>query len=335
MKICICGGGNLGHVTAGFIAAKGDDEVRLLTRNPDRWATSLTIDTPDGTVLEGRLAQVSARPEDVIPGSDIVLLCLPGFSIAAVLDEIRPFLSPNTAVGSIVASTGFFFQAMKSLPGSNPLFGFQRVPFIARTSVYGHRASLQGYKKQLFVAVERSDEKECLRLELERLTSTPVTLLKNMYEASLTNSNPLLHTSRLYSMWKDWHEGIVYDRKSLFYEEWTEEAAALYIAMDNEFQALLRTLDVTPGSIPCVLDYYESTDATSLACKLRSIQAFKGIASPMKECGGGFIPDFKSRYFTEDFPYGLAIIHNLIKEKGLSAPNINMVHEWGEGKVKG
>ena len=34
-KVCICGGGNLGHVVTGFLAANGDCEVSLLTRHPD------------------------------------------------------------------------------------------------------------------------------------------------------------------------------------------------------------------------------------------------------------------------------------------------------------
>ena len=44
MKICICGGGNLGHVVAGFVAAQGRHEVSLLTRQPERWSTELTIE---------------------------------------------------------------------------------------------------------------------------------------------------------------------------------------------------------------------------------------------------------------------------------------------------
>ena len=55
----------------------------------------------------------------------------------------------------------------------------------------------------------------------------------------------------------------------------TEEAAALYMAMDSELQQLIARLPVRPGSIPTVLEYYESTDAPSLARKLRSIEAFK------------------------------------------------------------
>jgi hypothetical protein len=86
---------------------------------------------------------------------------------------------------------------------------------------------------------------------------------------------------------------------------------------------------VRKGSIATVLDYYESTDAVSLAKKLRSIEAFKGILSPMKQVEGGYIPDFQSRYFTEDFPYGLAIIHRLAHEKGVPSPSIDMVYDWG------
>lgn len=333
MKICICGGGNLGHVTAGFIAAAGNDEVRILTRRPDRWGRTLLIDTPDRGTIEGRLACVSANAAEVVPDADIVLLCLPGFSIASTLGEISPYVSASTIVGSIVSSTGFYFQARHILPAGTQLFGFQRVPFIARTSQYGHRASLLGYKKSLSMGTDNVEHPQQLRKDIERIMATPVVLLGNMYEVSLTNSNPLLHPSRLYSMWKDWTPGDVYSRNSMFYEEWTEEAAAIYIAMDNELGALLKVLPVSPGCIPGVLEYYESTDAASLAAKLRSIEAFKGILSPMKKVDGGYVPDFSSRYFTEDFPFGLAIIRNLAKEKNIPCPVIDKVYEWGMSKI--
>ena len=330
MRICICGGGNLGHVVAGFIASRGTDEVNILTRRPDRWAQTLAIDTPDGGTLHGRLARVSSRPEDIISGCQAVMLCLPGWSIGTTLDSIRPCLSPETAVGSVVSSTGFYFEARRRLPEGTPLFGFQRVPFIARTAEYGHRASLLGYKQQLVMGTESIPAPDAFRLEMERMLATPVVLAKNMYEVSLSNSNPLLHPARLYSLWHDWHEGTVYPRVPMFYEEWDDLAARLYIAMDGELQALLGALPVSAGCIPTVLDYYESHDAASLAAKLRSIKAFKGIPAPMKEVAGGYVPDFTSRYFTEDFPYGLAVIHRLAHEKGVHTPIINKVYEWGK-----
>ena len=233
------------------------------------------------------------------------------------------------AIGSVVSSTGFFFEALKILPATIPLFGFQRVPFIARVKEYGRSAHLLGYKPQLGIAVEHLQDAEPLRQQIEHLFNTPVELLGSHYEVSLTNSNPLLHTSRLYSMWHDWHKGIVYPTQNRFYADWTDEASQLLIDMDREFFRLLAVLPVRPGSIPTILDYYESHDAASLTRKLRSIPAFRDILSPMKAVEGGFIPDFQSRYFTEDFPYGLAIIRRLLQEHHIDAPHIEMVYQWG------
>ena len=91
----------------------------------------------------------------------------------------------------MVSSSGFFFEAFELLPADNPIFGFQRVPFISRTIEYGRKAELKGYKESLHVAIEHTDAKEHLRIELERLFEKPVTLADNFYEVSLSNSNPL------------------------------------------------------------------------------------------------------------------------------------------------
>ena len=329
MKICICGGGNIGHVVAGFVAAQGRHEVLLLTRHPELWSHRLTVETPNGITYTGQLYGVYKDAVNAVSEADIVLLCLPGYAIRSTLLQIRGFLQPHAAVGSVVSSTGFFFQALELLPKEQPLFGFQRVPFISRITEYGHSARLMGFKDSLNMAVEHSKDKEQLCNVLADILQTPITLLASHYEASLSNSNPLLHPSRLYSLWKDWKKGTTYNRVPMFYEEWTDEASQLYIEMDNELQALLRYLPVSPGSIATVLDYYDSSDAESLTRKLRSIEAFKGIPSPMKQTEEGFVPNLQSRYFTEDFPYGLAFIHRLAHEKGTPSPTIDKILEWG------
>lgn len=334
MKICICGGGNLGHVIAGFLAAEKENEVSLLTRHPERWEKELFIEIPQGDVLKGTLYHITSHAEEVISDADIVLLCLPGFAIPAELETIQPFLQTRTVVGSVVSSTGFFFEAMKRLPATTPLFGYQRVPFISRIIEYGRSAHLLGYRPQLYVSIEQTEEKEKLLDILEKMFKTPTTLLKNYYEASFTNSNPLLHPSRLFTMWKNWEPGIVYDRQYGFYTEWDNDASNIYIDMDKEFQQLLSKLPVTKGSIPTVLDYYESFDAPSLTRKIRSIEAFQNILAPMKKIGKGFIPDFQDRYFTEDFPYGLGIIYQQAQKEGIQTPIIEKVLSWGLQKIK-
>ena len=104
--------------------------------------------------------------------------------------------------------------------------------------------------------------------------------------------------------------------------------------MDDEFQSLLKILGLKEGCIPPILDYYESSDADSLTLKLRSIKAFQNISSPMKAVEGGFIPDFSSRYFTEDFPFGMRFIVETAQKHNVSIPVIGKIYQWGLSKIE-
>ena len=334
-RICLCGGGSLGHVIAAWLSAKGTAEVSILTGSPDRWNKEINVFLPESEVLTGRLTSVSGNPEEVISDADVVLFCYPGFMIASELERIKPYLKQDAYVGSVFSSTGFFFEALRILSPSQPLWGFQRVPFICRVQEYGSSARLLGYKPCYHIAVENvpNEQKRKFADMISEWFERPVHLLKNYYEASLTNSNPLLHTSRLYTMFGRENEGRVYPRMINFYEDWTVEAADVLIKMDREFFELLKVLPVTEGYLPPILEYYESHDAQSLAAKLSSIAGFKGITSPMIQTEGGWIPDFKSRYFTEDFPYGLKYIWQLAHAYNISTPVIDEVYQWGISKL--
>lgn len=334
-RICICGGGSLGHVVAGWLSAKGYARVDILTRRPEKWKHEIKIDTPEGISLNGKIGVISNNPEEVIPFAEVILLCLPGFLIKEELENIKPYLNQKTYIGSVFSSTGFFFEAKKILSHKQPLWGFQRVPFISRVESYGKSAHILGYKNVHNIAIENVTEQEKVNFAtiIQNWFERPINILNNYFEASLTNSNPLLHTSRLYTMFGGKNEGKVYSRMMLFYEEWTEEAADLYIKMDKELFQILDALPVSKDFLPTVLDYYESYDAKSLTAKLSSIQGFKGIISPMIERKDGWVADYSSRYFTEDFPYGLKYIWQLAHDKAIPCPNIDMVYEWGMGKL--
>lgn len=331
--ITICGGGNLGHVVAAYLAAKDGLEVRLLTRKPALWHSELLLRLPDGDSQTARLAAVTDDARRAVSGADMVLLCLPGYSIAPVLATIAPHLAHTTLVGSVVSSTGFFDQALSLLPAHSQLFGFQRVPFIARTEVYGSIACLLGRKQLLRVATEGVEAPQSFADSLASLLDTPVELLSSRYEASLSNSNPLLHPARLYSLWHDWQPGTVYPRCPMFYAEWTDEASRIYVAMDDELHGLIRRLPMPADSLPSVLSYYESDTVEALTAKLRSIEAFRAIAAPMMECDGGYAPDLGSRYFKEDFPYGLDLLIRLAHNCGLEVPTMQMVARWGKKMI--
>ncbi len=339
-NICICGGGAQGTVIAGYLSGKGLS-VSVLTSRPDEWSKEILVKTCDGKQIKGCLCCITGLPELVIPSADVVLMCLPGFLIRDELEKIKPCLRPKTYVGSVVSSTGFFFEALKILPPDQPLWGFQRVPFICRVEHYGHSARLLGYKSSHNIAVENvaDGEKKLFADEVSRLFDGPVRLLKNYWEASLTNSNPILHTARLYSMFSAWDATARSDHNILFYEEWTDESSELLIRMDREFFEVLKRVPVSEGFLPPLLEYYESTDAPSLTRKIRSIKAFKGIKSPMKQVDGGWVPDFSDRYFTEDFPYGLKLVCQLAGNQefahpAVHVPTLEKVCGWGCGIIE-
>ena len=323
----------MGHICVGVLSSHNDVEVSLLTNRPTQWGSRIVVTDMTGKEYVADVVNVSDRPQDVIADADMVVICQPGFLIEGTLQQIKPWLKEGAIVGSLVSSTGFFFQAHKILTERVGLFGFQRTPFIARVDKYGHSARLLGYKNEVAIAVENIADAEHIRQMVERLFITPTVLRSNYYEVSLTNSNPILHTGRLYSMWSNW-SGEVYDHNILFYKEWTDEASQLLIDMDAEFMTLLEKLPVAKGAIPSLLEYYESTDAASLTRKISSIAAFQTITSPMQEVEDGWVPDFSSRYFTEDFPFGLKYIKDMAIECGVITPTIDKVLVWGLSKIK-
>ena len=155
--ICICGGGSLGHTIAASASNRGY-RVNLLTGHPEKWSNHLDVTDCRGQVIHGTIHQASNRPEEVIPSSDVILLCVPGYMIEPVLRQIAPFVGPQQEIGSVVSSSGFFWMARHLLGEGKRLFGFQRVPFISRVTRYGQAADLKGYKSSLKIGGNRHSD---------------------------------------------------------------------------------------------------------------------------------------------------------------------------------
>lgn len=326
--LCVCGGGSLGHVIAGMVPSKEGVKVNILTRKPEKWQDKIEVFLPDGKTVIGNLNKISSDPNEVISEADVILFCLPGYAIPEELDKISNSIKPHASIGTVFSSTGFFQEAFKKVPDNVSLFGFQRVPYVSRIEKYGVSAHLLGYKDMLHLAVERSKNPENLRQLMENWLGEPVKLLNSWMEAAITNSNPLLHTSRLYTMFKDWKPGKFYDHQSLFYEDWTDEASDCLVNMDIELFGLIDNLPVTKGYLKPILEHYESKNCHELTKKISSIPSFKGIKTPMIETQDGWIPDFHNRYFVEDFEYGLGTLRNLFMDYNIICPTIDKISTW-------
>lgn len=329
--ICICGGGSQGHISAGVIGSKSEYTVNILTRRPNLWSHDFVTVDLSGKEYHGTLNVISDQPSEVIPEAEIVFICLPGYAIKEELIKIAPYLSSNTIVGCAFGGSGFFLQLFEVLGPKAKGFALQRVPYTGRPKEYGHSATLKGYKPYLKVAATNIDSPEQVKQMLEEWYSTPVYLLSHWLEATLSNSNPLLHPCRMHIMFKDWTPEKVYNRIPYMYNtDWDDESSACWIHCDNELHEIMSKLPMHAEEVPSVLDYYGCSDIQSLTAKMQSIEPFKTVQAHMIEDKGGYKVDPTVRYFIEDIPFGLLLIKAFAEFTQTHTPIIDKVIYWAQ-----
>ncbi|MBQ0087725.1 MAG: NAD/NADP octopine/nopaline dehydrogenase family protein [Prevotellaceae bacterium] len=326
MKITVIGGGNIGTLMAAEFAHRGNS-VSLYTSDPSKWSNDITVNDELGNELYiAHLDCISNSYVEVIPGAEYIFVAMPSFLYDGLSKKIVPLIEKGQKIGFVPGSGGAEFSFMNALDKGAILFGLQRVHSISRLESYGHSVNMLGRKSELQVAsIPRVYSSE-ISNDLERLFEIPCVSLSNYLTVTLTPSNPILHTTRLYSMFKDMNK---YDHNVLFYEEWTNASSEMLFACDAELQSVIKSIpELDLSNVISLPFYYESDTPERLTNKIKSIQAFKGITSPMLEVNGVWVPDYNSRYFTEDFPYGLQIIKQMAAFCNVDCPNIDKVLAW-------
>ncbi|MBI9052568.1 MAG: NAD/NADP octopine/nopaline dehydrogenase family protein [Bacteroidales bacterium] len=332
LNILVVGGGNLGHAIYGKAAQNKYINVSLLTSRPNLWASELKVYEEDGSFSKVKMLNVSDSAEEIVPNADLIILTIPSFLIRNTLIEIEPLIKTGAWVGSIQCSGGYFWMAQSILPKGTKIFGFQRVPFISRIREYGSSVNIKGYKKQLKIATNKSsDNDHTIINNLKKIFNTPTIKLKSFLEVTLTNSNPILHPSRLYDLFKNISLNKNFRDEPLFYEEWSDNASNILIKCDDELADIVRALNNKMDPIPSILKHYGVDDSLSLTIKLRSIAAFKGIRLGLSKVSENtFRIDLNNRYFTEDIPFGLLIIKGFAEQLKIETPMIDEIILWAQ-----
>ncbi len=333
VKIAICGGGNVAHVMAGLLSQNPGLEIRILTRKPHLWAESIQVRDDAGQVTTGRPRLISSQAGEVIPGAEMVILALPAYARAAVLKTIAPHLTGDVWVGSFPGTGGFDWIAQKALQATSArvsIFGAQRVPYISRIIRYGQEVFGSPKEEGIAIATSPQSRSRELASTLSAILQMPVSCLNNFLEITLATSNPILHPARVYTLFHDYEAGRFWHERILFYEAWDDAASDLLIRMDLEVHDIFTRIPLDMSGISPLLHHYGVHDAQSLTHKISGITSFKGIPTPMLETGDGFFPDFESRYFTEDIPFGLLIIKGVAAITDTSTPAMDTVLAWAQ-----
>ncbi len=331
MKITIIGAGNIGSQFAVSFAAKGHS-VTVFASKPERISSHMSIvDDNDNLIAEGELSAVTNNMADALRGADYVFVTHPAFMLKSTAEAMYEYIEQGTRIVVVPGTGGAEFFFKKLVDKGAELFGLQRVPSVARLKDYGKTVCCSGYRDMLHIAGIPGRNLASVGELLTEGFGIPCKLLKNYLCVTLTPSNPILHTTRLRTEFADYKEGVVYPKNILFYEEWADESSRLLFACDDELQQVCRALNkLELEDVVSLKIHYESDTAEKLTQKIRSIKSLQGLGSPMIEVEGGFIPDFSSRYFTADFPYGLAILVQIAAVAGVEVPNMTQTLRWYE-----
>lgn len=332
MKIAVIGGGNIGTLMAGEFAAHGH-EVRMCASRPETWSQAIDVLGPDGNVLmTGPLALVTDDLARAVDGAELVFVTYPTFLFADLAARLLPLVGAGQALVVVPGADAEFSFAPCTASGA-VLLGLQRVHSVARLEERGKSVYMLGRRGELQLASIPARVAADYAPIFEDLFGVPIRVLPNYLVETLTPSNPILHTTRLCSMFSAWEPGVTYPENILFYETWDDASSELLIACDAELQQVCRELEGLLGidltEVRSLKLHYESADAPAMTHKISHIPAFKGLTSPMREVApGAWVPDFSSRYFRADFSYGLKVIRDFAALVGVPTPNIDHVWQW-------
>jgi len=332
VNICILGGGNIGTLLLADIGRNDKLRVRLLTSKPNVWNDIIEVyDSNNVFKYSGKIDMVSDNPDDVIRDADIIISTLPSHVFSIVLDKINSSIKPGTWIGMMPGSGGGEFYLKKLFGSKCVLFGFQRVHGISRVKEYGKSVYDLGRKSELYIATIPKELSVEVATTMEDIIGIKCYSHRNYLNVTLTPSNPILHTSRLYSLFREYSNNCYWDREIEFYSDWTDEASDILIECDKELQGMCKMIgNIDLSGVKSLTTYYESSTPKEMTEKIRSIKAFSGIKVPMIRREKGYVPDFNSRYFKEDFPYGLCIIKSFCDIIGLNTPMIDEILLWYE-----
>lgn len=326
MKVTIVGAGNMGLAMTGYIAVNNKAEVTLFTKKS---IDSIILDQKEKGICETtENFSVSSDPVTAFSEADVVLVTYPAFLRKDFILTYQSYMKSGSCLGFVPGYGGAEYCCQELIRRDVVIFGLQRVPYVARAVNHENSATagILSAKKELFIgAIQRDKTAEIAKI-MEQLLDIPVVRLKEYLSITLAPSNPLLHITGLYNVFKDYKKGQTFPDNMRFYEEWNDETSEMLFRYDAELQEICRKLsplDMTEV-VPLPI-YYESPTPVDMTRKLKSIEAFKAVMVPLKKEEEGYVPDLSSRMFVEDYPYGVCIIKDFARMLGVSTPTVDLL----------
>lgn len=334
MKITIVGAGNMGLAIAGWLSLKHQYDVVLYTqKNMLENGRFMVADIEQDALLcvDAMNIEVTASKERAFTGADVVLCTYPAFIRKQFIKDNEQYLETTARIGFVPGYGGIEYSCQNLIEKGVTVFGLQRVPYVARMEKTDREivAKILSKKSRIYAAALPHSRTEEICSLLEELLDIPCTALEEYLAVTLAPSNPLLHLTGLYNIFRDYQEGTYYPEVYSFYGRWNDETSDILLKYDEELQNICKKMEpLDLHEVVSLKLYYESPDSGAMTKKLKSIKAFDCVKAPMVQTEKGYIPDFHSRMFLEDYPYGICVIKSFALMVGEKTPVIDMLLDF-------
>lgn len=333
MKVCVVGAGNIGLALVSTLALQEKYEVVLYTKKYFDNSCFKFRDMENNKDYVNLRFNVETDLKCAVSNCKYIFCTYPAFLRKSFINEVSSYIPSDCKLGFVPGYGGAEYMCHNLVKKGVTIFGLQRVPFVARQE-NKTLSMLLSRKKNLFIASIPKFQISSICHDLEDMIGIPVVKLKEYMAVTLTPSNPLLHLSGIYTVFKDYKKGDYYDKQLMFYQEWTDETSHLLLKYDEELQQICsRMQPLNLDEVVSLKVYYESPTAELMTKKLKSIKAFEVVKVPLVENKGKFYPDFNSRMFIEDFPYGIAIIKYFGILTKVDTPTIDKILKFYKDKT--
>ncbi len=369
-KVLVVGGGNASHVLVARCGHLGIpcDWLTTFEGEADKLKAALkasngviATDHQTGEKWFGRPERVSGDPADVVPGAKLIILTLPAFAQEPTLKRIGPHVSPDSSIGAIPGGAAIDVVMNNALGvekvNACTLFGTRTLPWACRIEDYGKRVTVFGTKESDQIVVRPKGKKFMVAALQEIVGHKQKYILANNF-LFLSFTMPW-HPCFMYGMFKEWDGKTPFMQVPPFYRSISQFTAELLSHTSDEVMKLRNKITELYPSIDLsdVIHVKEwvrraygtsmpSTDPNDLRAMIAKNPTYgESLLFPMKKVKGGYVPDFTSRYLTEDVPYMLVVHKGLAEMVGVSMPKIDMLLKWCQkvmekeylvgGKLKG
>lgn len=355
-NIVIVGGGNSAHVLIPLLS-KTEFDISVLTSRPDDWSHTVTLEyqNTNGEVLQvfkGEIKKTTNNPQDCIPTTDYIVLCMPVYKYREALHRIAPHINPDkqVVIGTVYGQGGFNWM-IEEIQHEYHLtnlvyFALGLIPWVCRTKEYGHTGITYGVKARNAAAVYPH---ECFA-QINNEFFTPICYdwfktgeveqLDNFISITLSVDNQIIHPTRCFAICQEyggkWEHA---EDVPLFYKDYDAFSAQCLADLDDDYSKVRnRIKQLYPNKdFHYMLNYLDLEHYTYDSSSSDIVDSFvnsptlQAIHTPViQDNDGHVVIDKNGRFFMDDIYYGIAIVKWMAELLCIDVPTIDNLLHWAQ-----